>query len=393
MGLIKAAIGAVGGVLADSWRDYFYCDSLDPAVLMAKGHKRTDRGSNKKSSDNVISNGSIINVNQGQCAIIVDKGLVTELCAEPGEFLWEASTEPSLFYGPLSQTIPATFERLGRRIAFGGGAGTDQRVYYFNTKEILGNKYGTANPVPFRVVDRNIGLDVDIAIRVNGEYSYRIEDPILFYANVAGNVTEEFRREQIDSQLKAELLTALQPALAQISEIGVRYSALPGHTTELAQILNDVLSQKWRDSRGLRVASFAVNSATASPEDEDMIKRLQASAVMRDPTLAAANIVAAQADAMRTAAANEAGAMTGFMGFGLAQQAGGVNPQDLFALGQQQAAAPPAAPPAAGAGAPAATGLVYRCDKCGWQPTEAGPLPNFCPSCGDPFNAADVALG
>ncbi|MDR1078110.1 MAG: SPFH domain-containing protein, partial [Propionibacteriaceae bacterium] len=232
---------------------------------------------------------------------------------------------------------------------------------------------------------------------------YRIVDPILFYANVTGNVAEEYRREQIDSQLKAELLTALQPALAQISELGIRYSALPGHTTELAQALNDILSQKWRDTRGLQVASFAVNSATASPEDEAMIKRLQSSAVMRDPTLAAANIVAAQADAMRTAAANQAGAMTGFMGFGLAQQAGSVNPQDLFALGQQQAAqaaqAAPAAPatvaPGAAAQPPAApaAGLVYRCDKCGWQPTEPGALPNFCPSCGDPFNAADVALG
>ena len=423
MGLIKAATGAVGGVLADSWRDYFYCEALDPAVLMAKGVKRAGgRSSNTKGTDNIISNGSIVVVNQGQCAIIVQQGLIVEVCAEPGDFLWDKSAEPSIFYGDFGANLRATFERLAERLAFGGEPGQDQRIYYFNTKEITDNKFGTANPIPFRVVDRNIGLDVDIAIRCNGVYSYRLSDPLLFYSNVAGNVTDEYRRDQIDGQLKAELLAALQPALAKISELGVRYSALPAHGPELQQALNDVLSQQWGAMRGLTIASVAINSATASPEDEAMIKKLQASAVMRDPSMAAANIVAAQADAMRAAADNAGGAMIGFAGLGMAQQAGGVNAQDLFAMGRAQAAAgaaiPPGALPGGGAVAQAAaqsgwacpkcgtsnTGKfctdcgsgrpadapIYACDKCGWTPLDPTHPPKFCANCGDPFDAADV---
>lgn len=121
----------------------------------------------------------------------------------------------------------------------------DQRVYFFNTKEIVGNKYGTANPVPFRVVDRNIGLDVDIAIKCFGEYSYKLTDPMLFYKNVCGNISADYTRDRIDSQLKSEVLTALQPAFAKISALGIRYSAVPGHTAELAEALNEALSQKW----------------------------------------------------------------------------------------------------------------------------------------------------
>ncbi|MDR1806651.1 MAG: SPFH domain-containing protein [Propionibacteriaceae bacterium] len=426
MGLIKAATGALGGILADSWRDYFYCDSLDPAVLLTKGQKRAgSRSSNTKGDDNVISNGSVVVVNQGQCAIIVQQGLVIEVCAEPGDFTWDTSAEPSIFYGDFGANLRATFERLAQRLAFGGEPGVDQRVYYFNTKEITGNKFGTANPIPFRVVDQNIGLDVDIAIRVNGVYSYRLTDPILFYTNVAGNVAGEYRRDQLDGQLKAELLAALQPALAQISELGIRYSALPGHGPEIQQALNDVLNQQWAQARGITLSSVAINSATASPEDEEMIKKLQAGAVMRDPSMAAATIVSAQADAMRAAAANAGGAMIGYAGLGMAQQAGGVNAGDLFALGAQKAAA---AAPAAAAAAPAApapgvtapaaaaatwacpqcgtqnTGkfctncgtarpagsVTYVCDKCGWAPPDPANPPKFCANCGDPFDAADA---
>ena len=236
MGLIKAAVGALGGTLADQWREYVYCDSLPENVLAAKGKKRTSdkRSSNTKGEDNILTNGSVIAVNEGQCMIVVDQGKVVELCAEAGEFIYDTSTEPSIFYGGLGKGLLNTFKTIGKRITFGGDTGKDQRVYYFNTKEILGNKYGTANPVPFRVVDRNIGLDIDIGIRCHGEYSYRITDPMLFYTNVCGNITADYTRDRLDGQLKAELMTALQPAFARISAQGVRYSALPGHTMEIA---------------------------------------------------------------------------------------------------------------------------------------------------------------
>ena len=350
MGLIKAALGSAGGVLADQWKEYFYCDALDANVLAVKGKKRTgSRSSNTKGSDNIITSGSVVAVADGQCMMIVDQGRIAEFCAEPGEFTYDASTEPSVFAGKLGDSIKKTFAAMGRRFTFGGEPPKDQRVYYFNTKELIGNKYGTPGPVPFRVVDNNIGLDMDISIRCFGEYSYRICDPMLFYKNVCGNVTESYTRESIDGQLKTELMTALQPAFARISEMGIRYSALPGHTMELAQALNELLSAKWRELRGLEIVSFGVSSVKASEEDEAMIKELQRNAAFRNPTMAAAHMVGAQAAAMQSAAKNENGAMMGFMGMGMAGQMGGLNAQSLYAMGQQQPQAAPApAAPAAG---------------------------------------------
>ena len=374
MGLIKAAMGSVGGVLADQWKEYFYCEAIPANVLAVKGQKRIgNRSSNTKGSDNIISNGSVIAVADGQCMIIVDQGRIAELCAVPGEFTYDTSTEPSIFSGNLGESIKKTFATLGKRFTFGGEPPKDQRVYYFNTKELIGNKYGTPSPVPFRVVDNNIGLDMDISIRCFGEYSYRICDPMLFYKNVCGNVTENYTRETIDGQLKTELMTALQPSVAKISEMGIRYSALPGHTMELAQALNDVLSAKWRELRGLEIVSFGVSSVKASEEDEAMIKELQRNATFRNPTMAAAHMVGAQASAMQAAAKNENGAMMGFMGMGMAQQAGGMNANQLFQMGQQQAAQPaPAAP------APAApAGNTWTCPNCGATATG-----KFCPECG-----------
>ena len=237
MGLIHAIAGAAGGVLADSWRDFFYCDALNENVLAVKGQKRTSdqgRSSNIRGESNIISDGSIIAVNEGQCMIIVESGEIVDVCAEPGQFVYDRSTEPSIFYGDLGEGIRATFERIGQRFTFGGDTGKDQRIYFFNTKEIIGNKYGTSSPIPFRIVDANLGLDMDTTVRMNGEYSFRLVDPLIFYKKVCGNVEEPYTRDRLESQMKSELLTALQPALARISELGVRYSAIPAHTKELA---------------------------------------------------------------------------------------------------------------------------------------------------------------
>jgi len=336
MGLLKAGTGAIGGVMSDQWKEFFYCESMDVNVLAVKGRKRDDkRSSNTKGTDNIISSGSVVAVADGQAMMIVDQGKVVEFCAEPGVFKYDASTEASIFNGKLGQSIKQTFVNIGKRFAFGGQPGKDQRVYYFNLKEIVGNKYGTPNPVPFRVVDTNIGLDVDIAIRCNGEYSYKLTDPLLFYTNVCGNVDNEYRRDGIDSMLKTELLTALQPAFAKISSMGIRYSALPGHTTELAEALNEILSKKWTELRGISIASFGVNSVTASPEDETMIKELQRTAVMRNAGMAGATLVTAQADAMKTAAGNQGGAFMGFLGMNAAMNAGS-NAGTFFNMDAQQ---------------------------------------------------------
>lgn len=443
MGLIKAALGAAGGILGDQWKEYFYCEAMPADVLVTKGEKKVSgRSSNRNGVDNIISNGSVIAIASGQCMLIVEQGKVVDVCAEPGEYVYDMSTEPSVFYGDLGANIKEVFKNIGKRFTFGGETPKDQRVYFVNTKELIGNKYGTPSPVPFRVVDQNIGLDVDISIRCFGEYSYKVTNPLLFYTNVCGNVERDYTRDEIDGQLKTELLTALQPAFAKISDMGIRYSSLPGHTMELADALNDVLSSKWRDLRGLEIVSLGVSSVKASEEDEKMIKELQRNATFRNPNMAAAQLVGAQAAAMQAAASNQnAGAAMAFMGMNMANNAGGMNAQNLFQMGQQaqyQQPAPQAAPaqaaPAAGswtcacgavntgkfcmecgAKKPEANGWVcscgavnkgkfcsecgakkpagvpqYKCDKCGWEPEDPTNPPRFCPECGDPFDGADV---
>ena len=345
MGLIKAGIGAVSGALADSWRDHFYCDAISDDILAVRGFKRTDgKSSNTKGSDNVISNGSIIEVNEGQCALIVDGGKVAEVCAEPGEFVYDESTEPSLFYGKLGENIVKTFKEIGKRFAFGGSAPVNQRVYYINTKEIKGNLYGTPSTVPFRVYDPKIGLDIDVAIRCHGEYSYAIRNPILFYTNVCGNFTDTYPKRSLDSMLKSEIVTALQPALGKISDSGVRPSNLPSHTMEICDALNEILTKKWGDLRGMTITSFNMDPPSMSQEDQALIKDLQRTAVFRDPGMAAAHLTEAQGEAMKTAAGNSGGAMVGFMGMNMAQANGGINAGNLFNMAAQQQQAQQNAP-------------------------------------------------
>ena len=435
MGLIRAAKGAVGGVLADQWKEFFYCEAMPKEVLLTKGQKRiTSRSSNTSGNDNIISNGSGIAVADGQCMIIVDQGKIVEVCAEPGEFTYDSSSEPSIFTGNLKDSIKETFKIVGRRFTYGGDTGKDQRVYYFNTKEILDNKFGTPNPIPFRVVDARIRFDLDLSVRCSGVYSYRIADPLLFYTNVCGNVPREYKRDEIDAQLKTEFISALQPAFGELSELQIRPNQLVTHTAELEAALNNALSEKWGEMRGLEVVSVALGSVTLPEEDQERLRKAQEAAVYTDPSMGAAVTTVAAAEAMKKAADNPNGAMTGFMGMGMAMNAGG-SAANLYAMGAQQQANNPAAPAAPAAGSwkcscgatatgnfctecgakkPAdgwtcACGAVnkgkfcsqcgakkpadaplYKCDKCGWEPEDPANPPKFCPECGDPFDDKDV---
>ncbi|MGN1120509.1 MAG: SPFH domain-containing protein [Oscillospiraceae bacterium] len=443
MGLLQAGIGALSGALGDTWRDYFQCESMPNDLLVVKGRKKVTKGSNRNGSDDIISNGSIIEVADGQCALLVDNGKVCEVCADPGQFVWDSSTEPSLFYGNLGDSIKATFASIGNRFAFGGDAPKTMRVYYVNTKEIMGSKYGTTNPISFRVLDRNIGLDLDTQLKINGEYSYRIVNPILFYTNVCGNVADSYSRTTLDPTLKSEILTAMQPALGKFSDMGIRPSGLPSHAMEITDALNEVLSKKWGEQRGITIVNFNMNPPAIPKEDQEMITQLQRTAVFRDPSMGAANMNAASADAMRIAAGNAGGAAMGFYNMGMAQQAGGMNQSNLYNMAAQQQAMqaqqaqmnqPAPAAPAAGAwkcscgtqntgkfcancgspkpadnfwtcscggqnqgkfcqhcGKPKPAGVPqYKCDKCGWTPEDPTNPPKFCPECGDPFDANDL---
>ena len=394
MGLIKAALGSAGGVLADQWKEYFYCESLPANVLAVKGQKRASgRSSNTKGSDNIISNGSIIAVADGQCMLIVEQGKVVDVCAEPGEYTYDMSTEPSIFTGDLGENVKAIFQNVGKRFTFGGEAPMDQRVYYFNTKEIMGNKYGTPAPISITaLVDRAVARTLTIGIRCFGEYSYRVSNPLLFYTNVCGNVEQAYTRGNLESQLRTELLTALSPAFGQIAQKGVIYSDFTMHTMDMADSLNELLSRKWRDLRGIEIVSFGISSIRPDEESEAKIRQMQESLFYSDPTLAGARMAGAQANAMEAAAANPNGAVGGFMGMGMAGAMGGMNAGNLFAMGQQQqqqyqqpAPAPaPAAPAAAGwTCACGATATGKFCPECGSKKPEPKPADGWtCPGCG-----------
>ena len=363
MGLIKAGVGALGGTLADQWKEFFYCESLSADVLLTKGEKRVGgRSSNRKGNDNIISNGSGIAVADGQCMLIVEQGKVVEVCAEPGEYTYDTSTEPSVFTGNFGESLKETFKVMGKRFTYGGDTAKDQRVYYINTKELIDNKFGTPNPVPFRVVDLNIGLDIDVSVRASGVYSYRITNPIVFYTNISGNVADEYKREEIDTQLKTEFVSALQPAFGKLSDLGLRPNQIIQHNTELEAAVNNALSEKWAALRGIEVVSIALGSVTLPEEDQELIKKAQHAGILRDPTMAAATLTEAQAEAMKAAAANANGSMAGFMGMGMAMNAAGnMGTGQLFAMGQQMQQQPNA---------------TWKC-AC-----EAENTGNFCQNCG-----------
>lgn len=438
MGLLKAGAGALGGVLADQWREFFYCDSLDSDLLIVKGEKRTGgRSSNKKGEDNIISNGSVIAVNEGQAMAIVESGKVVEFSSEPGEFVYDNSTEPSVFYGGFGKGLKKSFEMVGKRFTFGGDTGKDQRVYYFNTKEITGNKFGTATPIPFRVtVDENLGYKLSVDLRCNGVYSYRITDPILFYTHVSGNVSEYYERSQIDEMLRGELMDALQPALAKVAMQKIMYYEIPAHTKEVGTALKEELAAQWRESRGLEIQTISFNSVSIPEDQRKKLTEWEENAMTTNSATAASRLVGGQVDAMRTAAANQGGmgAMGGFFGMNMAQNAGGANIQEMFAMGQQQNQQSQSAPsqnsgwtcacghsgntgkfcmecgkpkPADGdvwtcscgtvnqgkfcqnCGSSRPMAAAYKCNKCGWVPDDPTNPPKFCPECGDAFDDND----
>jgi membrane protease subunit (stomatin/prohibitin family) len=437
MGLIQAAIDAVGGALADQWLEYFVCDSMEADVLVTKGQKKAGkRSSNTKGEEDVISNGSGIVVNKGQAAIIIADGKVADICAEEGTYTFEAGTEPSVFYGGFGAGLKGMLASMGDRIKHGGIPAKQHRIYYFNTKEILDNKFGTQTPIPFlMVIDQKIDLKLDISVRCNGVYTYRIVNPAAFYG-VCGNVTESYTRDKLDNQFRSDILDSLHDAFGMFSEQGLRYSAIPAHKKEMKDKLNELMAPKWREGRGIEIGDININSISVPKEDEERIKQMQYTVAMRDPTLAAANLAGAQADAMKLAASNTSGAAMAFMGMGMAGQAGGMNAGNLYAMGaQQQQQAPQQQAPAGGwdcscghkantgkfcaecgkgkpesaagwtcecgtvnggkfcanCGKPKPSGaLLYRCDKCGWEPADPKNVPKFCPECGDVFDENDI---
>lgn len=404
MGLIKAGIGALGGTLADQWKEFFYCDSLPNDVLMRKGQKRTSgRSSNTKGNDNIISNGSGIAVADGQCMIIVEQGKVVEVCAEPGEFTYDRSTEPSIFSGSLGNSIIETFRLVGKRFAYGGDTGKDQRVYYFNTKEIIGNKFGTPSPILFEVTKKSINLSRTVQVRCNGTYTYMITDPLLFYTRLCGNVEDEYKTDEINGQLKSEFVDALQPAMGALAAQELKPAQIPAKAKELKEAMNDALKQEWIENRGISVGKITLNPITLTDEDMKKINELEdAAAYGASPMTMAGRMTDATAAAMQTAAGNSAGAMTGFMGMGMVGmggQGGFGAAQNMYNMGAQQQQQTAQTAPAAD-GWKCSCGATVSgkfCPECGAKKPEPQPSAGlwkcscgatvtgkFCPECGSP---------
>lgn len=322
MGLIKMAKETIESLLADQWREYFYCDAMPSDILVKKGQKRANNSRSNKSSGDIISNGSVIAVNEGQCMLIVDQGGVVDLCAVAGEFVYDASSEPSLFYGDLGENVKDTFDTLFHRLSFGGGTGKDQRIYYINLLEIMDNLFGTANPMPFLYVDDNIGIELEVEIKFNGTYSFRITDPLLFYKNVCGNVQDVYETSRLRNTMKAELMQAMQPALAKLGDLRIRVSDITKHTLDLTEELNRQLSVKWAEIRGIEVVSLNMNAPTMSQDMRDKINNVQLDAVYRDEDMRKVKTAEALSKAMVAAAGNSAGTERGTMGMGMAMMMG-----------------------------------------------------------------------
>ena len=353
MGLIKALAGSVIGTALDTWKDYFVCDSLDNDTLMVKGTKRGFGGSGE-----VITNGSGIVVNEGQCALVVEEGNILEVAAEPGNYTFDSSLSPSIFDGGL-EGLKNSFKEAVERFTYGGEVNKSQRVYYVNTKEIMDNRFGTATPIPFRVIfDKATGSEVEISVRCNGEFTFKIVDPVTFYQKVAGNKAYRYEKDEILPIMKSEMLDALNPAFGKLSDLGIRYSELPAHTSELKDALREALKVRWEENRGIAFDSLTINSVTIPEADAERIKNFQFSAVNKDKDTANATIISATADAIRDAANNANGAATGFMNVNMASNLGS---QFL----QQN-------------DGPKPSGGGY-CPFCG-QPLPAGA--KFCPNCG-----------
>jgi membrane protease subunit (stomatin/prohibitin family) len=376
MGLIKAALGAIGTTLADQWKEYIYCDAMDENTLVKKGEVRVTGGSNTKRSDNIITNGSKVAVNEGQFMVIVENGKIVDFTSEAGAYTYNTGTEPSLFDSGFSG-LKESFKKVGKRFAYGGQPENDQRVYFINTKEIMNNKIGIGD-VPFRDSEFNF----TVKIRGYGTYSYRITDPVMFYTNVCANVKDSFSRTQIDEQLKSEVQESMQPALGRIAAKGIAYDQLPSFTKEIGDEINKELTAEWNELRGISVVSVAFASITVDENSAKKIEQFQESRVYTNTQMMGARLGTAQANAMEAAAANTSGAMQGFMGMGMAMNQGGMNAAQLFQMNQGQSQGQPQPQQQA----PAQHRLdTWNCE-CGTENTG-----KFCTECGKPKPAPVVS--
>ena len=366
MGLIKALTNSTGSVLGDQFKEFVTCPTVDNNVLMVRGVVSHGEG-NSNPTEGVITNGSKIAVPQGWAMMLVDNGAVKEFTSEPGEFIYDSGTEPTIFHGGLGKGILDSIKTLGSRITYGGQAARDQRVYYVNLLNVTGNKFGSAQPK--KITDEKYGM---IEVTFFGEYAYKVDDPVALVGNILGaNAKDQVRFDEVvGSQFKNEFVEQISKAIAEVMRLKkVSFGDMQMYGSDISDKMNEILSPTWKAKYGIIVTDVAMGDINVTDESMARINKIDDATIFSDAKLQSGLMATASAEALTTAAGNANGAMMGFAGMNLATNAGaglmGAANQNL------QAQAAPAAPQA---GVVAAAG---------------GAVPNFCPNCGTPTNGAN----
>lgn len=366
MGLINAITGSIKNVVGDQFKEFVTCPIVDKNVLMTRGIvQHGDANSNPTAG--VISNGSKITVPQGWAMMLVDNGKVVEFSAEAGEYIYDNSSEPSIFAGSLGTSLVESIKTVGSRITFGGQAARDQRVYYVNLLTVTGMKFGSSNTK--KITDEKYGI---IEVTFYGEYAYRVDDPVALVSNLLGsNAKEQVTFEEVmGSQMKQEFIEQVTKAISEVMRVKkVSIGDVGLHGSDISEQMNTILSNSWKAKYGIVVTDVAMGDINISEASLERINKIDDATIFSDAKLQSGLMATASADAMVNASKNEAGAMMGFAGMNLAQNAG----SGLLATANANAAqqAPAAAP------APAPTGDA---------PAAGGAIPNFCPNCGAKTN-------
>lgn len=298
MGLIKAAVDAVNSTLADQWEDYISCDSMDDNTLVVK----------KTTKSKQISNKSRIQVSPGQVAVIFDSGKILDATAEEGIYTFDASSSPSLFAGQFGPV----FKEAWQRFTYNGQAAKEQAIYYINVKEIFGNRFGSSSPIPY-----DDPMYHDIRIKYHGSYTFKISNPLVFFNNVVGNITDVYTKGTLMEQANAEFLTCIAGAIGRCASDGIKYSYLTNEQARIAEYMNDALDEKWKELRGMEVVSVALDTPVPDDKSNERIEKFADSRFYSNQDMAAGRMVDATANALEGAATNENGAATGIMGLGM----------------------------------------------------------------------------
>lgn len=376
MGLIKAIKETIGGSLGDQWLEVIEPEDMGTQTVMTGG-VRTGKGANKKKDQDVISNGSVIHVYEGQFMMLLDGGKIVDYSAEPGYFTVDNSSMPSMFSGSLEEALASSFDRF----RYGGASPVAQKVLYINLQEIKGIRFGTRSPINY--FDRF--YNAELFLRAHGTYSVRITDPIRFYGEVLPKNQDQVEIGEINEQFLFEFLDALQAAINRMSADGVSISYVPSKSRELSRYMADTLDEDWKKQRGMEIQSVAIASVSYDEESQKLIHMRNQGAMLGDPSIREGYMQGAVARGLEAAGKNGAGSAMGFMGMGMGMQAAGdvlssasrTNRQQMQEEGLKTG---PAAPRGNGAGG----GAAWTC-ACGQENTG-----KFCSECGKPRPQTDV---